>query len=168
MVIIRQWQRLLAELPCIVFFHCIEHILQIILASLTLKLSDQIYPTETGTQWFFTGPTRKCVTQLDHLEPSLAILWHTVRSAYTGEILTCSAEEETQEEQKNTSSIITKSCQLGGRGCPMNSNTFDQSLHCLAMDSMKAPVWVCFAFTLTFTEHQSQWEEHAYSYLFKL
>lgn len=50
----RPWQYLLAEMACIVSPHCIEHVLQIILASLTSEISNQIFPTEMGTQWFFT------------------------------------------------------------------------------------------------------------------
>lgn len=67
------WQYLLTEMSRIGFFspNCIEHVLQMILASLTVELSNQISPTEIGTQWFFTHTTRKCRSQLSHMQPSL-------------------------------------------------------------------------------------------------
>lgn len=88
--------------PALFFSHYMEHILQIILASLTLELSNQICPTETGTQWFFTCPTRKMPKSSGPSGAKPYYSGHTVRSAYTdrGNFHVLSWAEEPQEERK--------------------------------------------------------------------
>ena len=156
------WQYWLAELLCTVCFpplyqtHPADHFS----FSHIGTFKSHIFPAETRTQWLFTCLIRKMSKSTGPSGGKPCYSGDTVRAAYydrcNSHVL--SWAEPPQEERKVC--CCPNHCVMP-MGAPWTAAPLS-NLSTFWPWTKWSPLWVCS--TLTFTEHQPQWEKHASSY----